>query len=320
MVAIGTSFVRWRAEALGLDYRTAFQRICAMGFGLVRLSASWREVAQFGYAHLDWLLTEADRVRQPVLLTLGMKALGWPEFYLPEGLDPHDAAVQRRAIVHVGEVTRRYRDNPAVVGWQIENEPFNRSGPNSWAIPRRLVRAEARTVRSLDPDRPMLVTTFAHFDEGLDRSSSRHQSKWRRRLGVAIPAEREALSVLRRGDILGLDVYRSIGWLDESGREQVAHAAPDQLAVVASWQRIARGQGKRLWVTEAQAEPWEAHRRTHGDPVTVQPQAIPELVDRLVAIGVEAILLWGSEYWLWRADNADRRWIDAVSVVTTALA
>ena len=137
---------------------------------------------------------------------------------------------------------------------------------------------------------------------------------------MAIPAEREALSVLRRGDILGLDVYRSIGWLDESGREQVAHAAPDQLAVVASWQRIARGQGKRLWVTEAQAEPWEAHRRTHGDPVTVQPQAIPELVDRLVAIGVEAILLWGSEYWLWRADNADRRWIDAVSVVTTALA
>ena len=320
VAAIGTSFARWRAEALGLDYRLAFERICAMGFGVIRLSASWREVSQFGYGHLDWLLTEAEQARQPVLLTVGMKALGWPEFYLPEGLDPHDAAVRRRAIVQVREVVRRYRDNPALVGWQIENEPFNRSGPQSWSISRGMVRAEARAVRSLDRDRPLVLTTFAHFDAGLDRSSSRHRSRWKRRLGLALPAEREALSVLRQGDILGLDVYPSIGWLDQAGREQVAHAAADQLATVAGWQRIAGEQGKRFWVTEAQAEPWEAQRRTHADPLSIRPEAIPALVDRLVGIGVETILLWGSEYWLWRADNGDPRWIDAVSLVRKALA
>ena len=141
MAVLGTSFARWRAEALGLDYRAAFERICAMGFGLVRLSASWREIAQFGYGHLDWLLGEAERSRQPVLLTVGMKALGWPEFYLPGDRHPADLAVQREAVAHVRDVARRYRDNPTLTAWQIENEPFNRSGPNSLWIPRPVVRA-----------------------------------------------------------------------------------------------------------------------------------------------------------------------------------
>ena len=65
-----------------------------MRFGILRLSASWREIERYGYEHLDWLLTTAERARQPVLLTVGMKALGWPEFYLPEGLSPSDAPEQ----------------------------------------------------------------------------------------------------------------------------------------------------------------------------------------------------------------------------------
>ena len=320
MAALGTSFARWRAEALGLDYRAAFGRICAMRFALIRLSASWQEIARFGYGHLDWLLGAAEGAGQPVLLTVGMKALGWPEFYLPEGMRPDEAAAERGVIAHVRELARRYRDSPMLTAWQIENEPFNRSGPRALWIPRPVVRAEAAVVRSLDGDRPLMITSFGHFDEGLDRSSSRDQSRWRRRLGLTLSAEREALSILQRGDILGLDVYRSIGWLDADGRERVAHAAPDQLAAVARWQRIAKKQGKRLWVTEAQAEPWEARRQTHADPSSLQPEAIDELVNRLVGIGVETILLWGSEYWLWRADNGDPRWIDTVSLVKTALA
>ena len=54
-----------------------------------------------------------------------------------------------------------------------------------------------------------------------------------------MPAEREALAALRRGDILGLDVYRSIGWLDENGVERIGRALDDQLDHVRRWQRIA---------------------------------------------------------------------------------
>jgi hypothetical protein len=320
VTTIGSTFTRWRAESLGLDYRSAFERVCDLGLGLIRLAASWREIAEFGLAHLDWLMAHAEARGQPVLLTLGMKAPGWPEFHLPEGLEPGDPAVQRRALDHIAAVVRRYRDRSPMVAWQVENEPFNRSGPRSLWIPRRVVRREAQLVRSLDASRPLVITTFAHFDDGLDRSSSRHQSDWIRRLGLAVPAEREALAVLRPGDVLGTDVYRAIGWRDRDGAEQIGRAADDQVQWVSHWRRIAREQGKRFWVTEAQAEPWESKRLAEGDPLTVQPAGIADLVDRLVAAGVDTILLWGVEYWLWRQDHGDPRWVDTVKLRLRTLA
>lgn len=317
-MAIGASFTRWRAEALGLDYQAAFTQLLGLRFSLLRLSASWREVAEFGWRHLDWLLDRAAEAGQPVVLTLGMKALGWPEFYLPEGLSPDQPAVQQQALGHVRETVERFRDRAAIAAWQVENEPFNRSGPQSRWLPRRVVRREASVVRRLDESRPIVVTTFGHFSGDLDRASSRHQSDWKRRLGLAIPAEREALAVLRRRDILGVDVYRSIGWLDADGTAQIARADSDQRRWLQCWKRIAEAQGKRFWVTEAQAEPWEARRDTHGSPLTVSPDDIGSLLSALSVIGVDTVLLWGSEYWLWRAAHGDSRWLDAV--VRTALA
>src|SRR3989442_1407410 len=170
-----------------------------MGLAVVRLSASWRNIATVGYRDLDWLLTCAAEARQRVVLTVGMKALGWPEFYVPEGLNPSDGSVRRRALQHVAGGVRRYRDNRALVAWQIENEPVN-----------------------------------------------------------------------------------------------------------------------RLWVTEAQAEPWEA--RPREVPLTVQPEDVVTLVSGLAAVGIEAVLLWGSEYWLWRQDHGDPRWVEAVALGLTALA
>ena len=307
---LGTSFARWRAEDLGLDYRRAFTRLCGWRFDLVRLSTSWFEVDQFGYEHLDWLVHEAGRLGQRLVLTVGMKALGWPEFYLPVRLS---AQREPRHLVlhHVARTIERYRGCPQLVAWQIENEPFNRSGPTARTIRRSLVRAEAQLARRLDPGRPIIVTTFAHFDAGLDRSSSRFQKNWQRRLRLTVPPEREALAVLRRNDILGLDVYRSIGARTQD-RSWVARASPDQLESVARWNRVAGRQRKRFWISEAQAEPWEPTRATHGDPVSVQPEEVRDLFQQLSSLQPEAILLWGSEYWLWREENDDPRWADVV--------
>ena len=313
MTEVGTSFTRWRAEALGLDYQKAFARICQMGFATVRLSAAWREIDRFGFGHLEWLVKQAEATRQPIVLTVGMKALGWPEFYLPDGMTPDDPSVQQAAVVHVRDVVSRFVSSSVLRAWQIENEPFNRSGPDKLWVPRLVVRREARAVRAIDAVRPLIVTTFAHFDQALDRSSSRHQSDWKRRLGLDIAAEREALSILSHSDILGVDVYRSIGWIDSAGEERIAPAMPDQLDWVARWQRIARSQGKQFWVTEAQAEPWEAQRRTHADPRTVGPDTAVQLVEVLRRLGVTTVLLWGSEYWLWREANGDPRWVESVS-------
>jgi hypothetical protein len=247
-----------------------------------------------------------------------MKALGWPEFYLPTGLDPGDAGVQREGLRHLRAAVFRYAAHPKLVAWQVENEPFNRSGPQARWIPRLVVRREADAVRAIDSSRPLLVSCFAHFTEDMDRASSRHQSEWKRRLRLDLPAEREALSILRPGDILGLDVYRTIGWVDGKGEARISRADDRQQVEIRRWQRIARVQRKRAWVTEAQAEPWEARRDTHASPLTVQPGDIQPLLQTLTAAEVETVLLWGSEYWLWREQQGDRRWIDALGQAALA--
>ena len=71
-------------------------------------------------------------------------------------------------------------------------------------------------------------------------------------------------------------------------------------------------------MTEAQAEPWEA--RPKEVPLTVRPEDISQLVGRLAGIGVETVLLWGNEYWLWRQDQGDLRWVEAVALGLKALA
>src|ERR671924_313662 len=81
---IQSLLMRRRAEYLGLDYQKAFIRLEAMHFRVVRLSAYWDQVDRDGYDQLDWLMNEAQRTHQPIALTVGMKALGWPEFFIPD--------------------------------------------------------------------------------------------------------------------------------------------------------------------------------------------------------------------------------------------
>jgi hypothetical protein len=290
--------------------------LLGLRFDCIRLSAAWSDIAERGFDGLDRLIHAAETAGQPIVLSVGMKAVGWPEFFLPAGHLPpagerlevrRNRALRLATLAFVRTVVHRYRGSSVLRAWQVENEPFNRSGPSGWWIDRSFVRMEARLVRRLD-DRPLMVTTFASFTDSMDRASSRFPGdrRWFR-----IPAEREALAVLSPNDILGLDVYRAIaGGTGESA--WLAHAAPDQLASLARWRRIAVGQRKRAWVTEAQAEPWEPGGGSRPDPLTITPADLLPLARSLVERGFEAVLLWGAEYWLARSAAGDQRWLEAV--------
>src|SRR5437867_2114218 len=128
-VQVGIRFRPRRAGYLGLDYRIAFKRLEAMHFRVIRLSSYWDQVDKEGYDQLDWLMSEAQRARQPIALTVGMKALGWPEFYVPtsvkdvtslnQGQDAaSDSSLRAATLAFVEDTVLRYRDNPALVAWQ----------------------------------------------------------------------------------------------------------------------------------------------------------------------------------------------------------
>src|SRR6266446_3477416 len=318
-VQVGISFSPLRAAYLGLDYQTAFKRLEALHFRVIRLSTYWDQVDREGYDQLDWLMSEARKSHQPIALTVGMKALGWPEFFIPASAMPvdglrqgedvaSDSSFRDAALSFVADTVLRYRDNPALIAWQVENEPFNRAGPQRLWIDAAFLRDEIASVRALDGHhRPVIVNAFSHFNLLFDQASARQGFE-------ADSAERDGLSVLNKGDVLGLDVYTAIGYRF-LGQDQMSHADgdwPDRLARVRD---LVKRQGKQAWITEAQAEPWESGPNSDANPKSTSPQAIRSLFLNLKDAGFSTILFWGSEYWLWRAERGDSRWIDTIKAI-----
>jgi len=129
-VQVGTSFSPRRATWLGLDYRQSFDRLLAMHFRVIRLPAYWDEIDAGGYEQLDWLMARSVAAQQAVVLTVGMKSLGWPEFYVPADLLPPpglkdggdtaaDSDLRSAALVFVADVVARYRGSTALVAWPV---------------------------------------------------------------------------------------------------------------------------------------------------------------------------------------------------------
>jgi len=325
-VQVGISFSPRRTDALGLDYQVAFKRLEALHFRVIRLSAYWSEIDSNGYDRLDWLMTEARQSHQSVVLTVGMKGLGWPEFYVPDALVPeggfHDGqdlgsepALDAAALVFVRYTVERYRLNQSLVAWQVENEPFNRSGPNRLWVDGSFLKQEIATLKSLDRHRPVIVNAFTHFNLIVDQASDRNGFNVGELLGFDTDgAERDSLSALGKRDILGLDVYTAIGY-QLLGQNHVSRADADWPDRLERLRGLAEKQGKQAWIREAQAEPWEASYTTLASPLSITPKDIAANFATLKDAGYTTILLWGSEYWLWRADHGDSRWVDTVKSV-----
>jgi hypothetical protein len=325
-VQVGTSFSPRHATYLGLDWKESYRRLEAMHFKVIRLSAYWDQIDSDGYAELDWLLNESQASGQPVALSVGMKGLGWPEFYIPRRLQPRtddggdvsqDTILRAAVLDFVQEAVYRYRDNPALVAWQVENEPFNPAGPHRWYIGRDLLGMEVAALKAID-SRPVIVNAFGHFNMLFDHTSNRSGFDLKALLGFdSDTAEAQSLGVLGRGDILGLDVYTEIGYRF-LGQDGVSHAGSDWAAKAGHWRGVALKQNKQAWVTEAQAEPWEASIVSYGDPKSTVAKDIQTRFESIQARGFGTILLWGSEYWLWRAANGDSSWLDSVTGILSA--
>jgi len=322
-VQVGTSFSPVRAEQLGLDWKASYSRLLTMNFKVIRLGIYWDQVAQDGYADTDWLVEQSRQAGQPIVLTVGIKSLGWPEYFAPAGLGPfakpgadvsEDPVLRAQALDFIGATVSRYHDAPGLVAWQIENEPLNRAGPQRWWIGDAFVAQELKVARAAAGGKPLVLNAFTHFNRGMDMASSSHGFDLGALLGFdGSKVEKRSLDLLQPGDILGLDVYTRIAY--KSGDHvQVSPADPDWDDNVAHWEGEAQKQRKGAWVTEAQAEPWEADPSTLDNPLSIGPADVAATFGALKQAGAGTVLLWGSEYWLLRSQG-DQRWLETVSAI-----
>jgi hypothetical protein len=143
-IALGFTFSQRQAEYLELPWDEVYDAALDLSPTIIRLGAYWDEIEPvegvYDWSTLDAQLDQADERGLDVILTVGMKAPRWPEYFLPTWLEPRlelddgatvseRAELRQRTLAFVERVVQRYRGHDAVAYWQVENEPLDPSGP-----------------------------------------------------------------------------------------------------------------------------------------------------------------------------------------------
>lgn len=228
-------------------------------------------------------------------------------------------ALLRAGISFLTRVVARYRDRARVVAWQVEHEAVDPLGvEHSWRLSAGYAQAEAAAVRAADPARPVLMNGF------LPTSSPVRLTQWWRSRDQG-----DSLAAAQRlADITGIDFYPRHALVSAGGRTLYLDGSghPWQQR---RWRQVlgwaCAAPGRRVLVTEGQAEPWEAVTTPPSPPGAGMYSCLPEHVIgnynqgmrscRRAGCGPWAYLFWGAEYWLLRQHQGDPRYLDAFARV-----
>lgn len=288
----GITFSHSHLEFLGLDVFTSLDTAFTFGFSHIRLGAYWnwieRREGKYEFAQLHKLLNACELQAQPVVMTVGMKAPRWPEFYFPGFVqpDPGNRKTQEKALKFIGKTLEETKKYSCITHWQAENEPLDPSGPQNLALSPAFLKEEIELIRRLD-SRPVIVNLWGNdlVPRGL------------------LPA------ALDLADVIGVDIYYRQYVRQVFGRNM--YVPPKQEREFA--QLIDRSK-KPVWITELQAEPWEKDNEGYlgENPGSISPDKLKGNLEKASRLRVKEILLWGFEYWLLRASRGDNRYLDTV--------
>lgn len=315
---IGTTFSPVQCEYLKQDWKKVYIKILDMGFDIVRLGAYWDKIEKekdiYDFSDLDWQIKEAKKRKTAVLLTVGMKAPRWPEYHIPGwvlkkvdlkfGQDvSRNAYLRERTVKFIEEVVGRYENDPTLQCWQVENEPLDRSGEHYWWIGKKFLTEEVALVKKLDPlKRPIVINVATYPNKFLHFLA---------RLFAPEPPITDSLSLC---DILGLNIYPTVG--HEFFRKKMYFWTHpwERVECFARIIKRAKLKGKKIWITELQAEPWEPGELVHMDkegPKTIWPEMIKNAFCEIESLGIDAVFLWGAEYWFYRKTRyEDKSWLE----------
>jgi hypothetical protein len=273
---------------------------------VVRLPVYWEDVEptpyQLDFSSIDPLLAvvaihNLDSLHQTrVVLTVGARNFLYPELHEPVWAGPRqqpylDQAQSGAAYrVYFDTSIERYRDSPLLYAWQVENEPLDYVGNVSTGadqITSSELEWEMGEVHRLDPAHQAVITTYDGENVSIDMLQL-----WAPQVFASLGPNGHPQGALAAGDALGLDLYvdgpnvsfRHLTTMDlrEAWKEQA----------LSFWAERASGQGKGLWLTEMQAQPWGGDSGTFS-PADLVESAIDYRQERL-----QVVLMWGVDTWL----------------------
>lgn len=289
---LGITFSHQHASFLKLDPINSLSTLSGLPFDIIRLGIYWNEIQPkqniFDFSKVKALLDICESQKKEVVLTLGMKAPRWPEFYLPQWID--EKKKTEAILNHISVCVKNLGNYSSIKYWQVENEPFDPSGPEDTIVPPELLNKEVELVRSIDLQRKIIINLWGN--DMIKRNT----------IAYAAPL----------ADIIGIDLYYRQYTKTFLGRSQYRKPQSSEKTIL----HAVKHYNKPLWITELQAEPWEASMDKNGyfseNPKSISPQLIENNFELACKCHPEAILFWGAEYWLWREKQGDNSYIESV--------
>lgn len=278
-VTYGVTFSKPFSEYMGLDWQANYLALLDdLKVRRLRIPVYWTEIEKtqgdYTFDDIDWQIEEAGKRGAKILFVVGQKQPRWPECHIPAWVNGMSDAEREAEIEEtMTTVINRYKDNPSIAAWQVENEPFLPYGECP-VITKDLLDKEIAIVRKLDPSRPIVITDSGELSTWYDAAS--------------------------RADVLGTTLYRIV-WNDQLG---YVHYPISSLfyrfkaAFIMYFTDV-----QRIIIVELQGEPW--------GPGLIMDMPLEEQYESMNAeqfrkniefvkdVEFSEAYLWGGEWWYW---------------------
>lgn len=292
-VSIGTTFIPNYARSFGLDPKETFDAmITDLGIKRIRLVSYWTTheptPGKYDFSELDWQFEKAVEEDIKVSLAIGLRQPRWPECHMPKWAEELPKSVwSERLKDYMEQVINRYKDNPALESYQLENEFFLSVFGICPDFTRERLIDEYEFVKSLDPNHPVIIS----------RSNN----------AMGLPVGEP------QPDMFAVSIYKRV-WDKSLTKRYIEYPFPAWF-----YGSLAGGgeilTGKDLFVHELQAEAWlpdKPDEFSMSDPASIPEQNksldAERLADRFdygIATGMKTIDAWGAEWWYWRKVKAN---------------
>lgn len=279
-VNYGISFSVKQCRNFDIDSSDCLQWLLSKDFRRFRLMSYWNEIepsqGKLDFKELDMQIGMVASAGGTISLCLGARQPRWPENHWPDWAWELESTKRTEALLHfIRLVVDRYRDNPAIVSYQLENEALLKAFGERSDVDRPRLLREYELIKTLDPQRPIIMTT---------------STTWGIPIRGPVP------------DIVGFSYYQKF-YNPKSKTYNNAFHTP-LLHRMRGWALWLLWQ-KPTFIHELQLEPWGPKNIWEMDSVeqnkSMDATQIKRNLELARAVRTEQIDIWGAEWWYWRS-------------------
>jgi hypothetical protein len=276
---LGLTFVPDYATYLGLDANQALHAMLTqLDITNIRFTSYWTDIeptkGQYNFTELDQEFSMAQAAHVKVNLSIGLRQPRWPECHIPTWASSQPYSQWKPELMsYIQTVVNRYKNNPALGSYELENEYFLKAFGTCTNYSRTRLVEELALVKKLDPNHPVII--------------SRSNNVVGTPIGKPTPDE------------FGVSVYKRV-WDSYITHRYFEYPIPAWFyGFLAGTEKIVTG--KNTIIHELQAEPWPPTSMLQASQAeqakSMNASILKSRFQYGEATGIKTIDLWGAEWW-----------------------